>query len=47
MVKNYSQNKSLCLNVSPSKMVINRILAFSRAYKVNKKLEKYLSIIKN
>ena len=47
MVKNYSQNKSLYLNVSPSKMVINRVLAFSRAYKVNKKLEKHLSIIKN
>jgi hypothetical protein len=47
MVKNYSQNKSLYLKVSPSKMVINRILAFSRAYRVNKKLKKHLSIIKN
>ena len=47
MVKNYPQNKSLYLKVSPSEMVINRILAFSRAYRVNKKLKKHLSIIKN
>ena len=47
MIKNYSQNKSLYLKVSPSKMVINRILAFSRAYRVNKKLKKHISIIKN
>jgi len=39
MVKNYSQNKPLYLKVSPSKMVIKRILAFSRAYKVNKNLK--------
>jgi len=39
MVKNYSQNKPLYSKVSPSKMVIKRILAFSRAYKVNKNLK--------
>jgi len=39
MVKNYSQDKYLYLKVSPSKMVIKRILAFSRAYKANKNLK--------
>ena len=47
MEKNYNQNYNLHSNTLPRKIVIKRILAFSKFYKESQDNKKNLDLLKN
>ena len=48
MVKNYSSNASLeFTNIRPRKIVVDRILAFSKAYPYKKRDSEAIDLLKN
>ena len=47
MAKNYNKEKLTLSNNYPRKVVITRILAFSKSYKINGGNKTYLELLKN
>ena len=48
MAKNYSSNASLeFINLRPRKIVVDRILAFSKAYPYGKRHSEAIDLLKN
>lgn len=48
MAKNYSSNASLeFMNIRPRKIVVDRILAFSKAYPYKKRESEAIDLLKN
>ena len=48
MAKNYSSNASLkFMNIRPRKIVVDRILAFSKAYPHKKRVYEAIDLLKN
>ena len=47
MAKNYNKEKKIFNNNLPRKVIITRILAFSKSYKTNGGEKTYLELLKN
>tara|TARA_B100000963_G_scaffold296415_1_gene267560 strand:- start:833 stop:976 length:144 start_codon:yes stop_codon:yes gene_type:complete len=47
MAKNYNKEEQAFNKNLPRKVVITRILAFSKSYKINRSKKTYLELLKN